>query len=124
MVFSGLHHGVSSEEIETSGDTSLTLCFAKYEEGLQKVDQTEKAVLFSKYLDCLLRAQHEDKRNEVATIAKTKQALENASEENILTENYYIKWLEFVSSDQEALNILKKGMKKLFYNVLRLTILL
>lgn len=104
----GLHHK-GAEEIQSSGETCLTLCFAKYQEGLKKVPPAVKGDLYSMYLDCLIDSQRE--HNELPNSVKKNlllSALEEASNEKHLTEQYYIKWLELVT-DEDALRILEKG---------------
>ncbi|KAJ3634573.1 hypothetical protein MTP99_007523 [Tenebrio molitor] len=113
----GLHYGASCEEIQRSGETCLSLCFTKYQEGLKKVSSSEKANLWLMYLDCLVETQREN--NELPNSVKSdllKTALEQASSEKYLTEKYYIKWLELVT-DEEALNLLEKGTSALPHSI-------
>ncbi|XP_044262071.1 U3 small nucleolar RNA-associated protein 6 homolog [Tribolium madens] len=102
----GLHYGASSKQA-SSKEACLSLCFAKYEEGLKKVSPSEKASLWSVYLDCLEEARLQN--NQKSDILKTlKTVLEQASNENYLPDRYYIKWVE-LASDTEVLHILEKG---------------
>ncbi|EEZ99856.2 U3 small nucleolar RNA-associated protein 6 homolog [Tribolium castaneum] len=103
----GFHYGQSNSEQANSKEVCLSLCFAKYEEGLKKVSPSEKASLWSVYLDCLEEARLEN--NQLPDILKTlKMALKQASDENYLPDRYYIKWVE-LANDKEVLHILEKG---------------
>lgn len=97
---------------------ALSQCFAKYQEGLRNVSEPRaKSKLYRYYLDCLLKYSSQidgDNNNNKMIIDLLKTALEEASgQENCLTETYFLKWLDLVSSSnndyQATMDILEKG---------------
>ncbi|XP_025828841.1 U3 small nucleolar RNA-associated protein 6 homolog [Agrilus planipennis] len=108
----GLHYQ-TNPTFEYNGQSTkgrLKAAINKYEEGVEKVPSDKKEKMWSFYLDFLLELQHD-----ILGVAHEfklnmlRKVFEQASNEEFMSENYYIRWLEYATNDEEGLKIAEKG---------------